>query len=225
MDPQADATDQISHAVRFADRLAGLADDLVGHFVDVARTDGVSWTQIGAALGVSKQAAQQRFVTREKTLKQLASDGRRQGFLRRFTPPARQVVDTAATLAKETGHHQVGPEHLLLAVPADSESLATRALVALGASPEALREALLPRLGPADKGEAPRRARFSTDAKRVLHSAVKHALRFEHNYIGTEHLLLGLLDERQGPVAGVLRELGVTADAAAAEFTRVWSTI
>lgn len=225
LDPSADAVRHITDAVGYADRLTELADDLVGHFVDAARAEGVSWTRIGTAIGVSKQAAQQRFVVRDAVpdLEHLTARKKPAGLFRRFTPRSRHVVDTAGVLAAEHGHHEVRPEHLLLALLTDSESLAVRALGALGATPDAIRAVLVPRLGPADSGEPPRRARWSPEAKRVLRGAVEQALLFEHNYIGTEHLLLGLLDERAGAAVEALGQLDVTPGAAAAEFTRLWA--
>src|SRR6202012_2544362 len=83
------ALDQLSDAVLAADHLGEVADHLIGHFVDQARRSGASWTQIGNAMGVSKQAAQKRFVP--KDFGEGAAIDAAQGF-NRFTPRARNVV-------------------------------------------------------------------------------------------------------------------------------------
>src|SRR5215217_3665066 len=87
-----DALEQLSDAVLAADHLGELADHLVGHFVDQARRSGASWTDIGRSMGVTKQAAQQRFVP--KAPAEPSALDREQGFSR-FTPRARNVVVAA----------------------------------------------------------------------------------------------------------------------------------
>src|SRR6478735_7872871 len=87
-----DALDQLSDAVLAADHLGDIADHLIGHFVDQARRSGASWSEIGRSMGVTKQAAQKRFVAKADTA---ANDlDPSQGFTR-FTPRARNVVMAA----------------------------------------------------------------------------------------------------------------------------------
>src|SRR5229473_3008343 len=87
-----DALERLSGAVIAADHLGGVADHLIGHFVDQARRSGASWTEIGRSMGVSKQAAQKRFVPKDPG--ELSDPDPSQGFSR-FTPRARNVVMAA----------------------------------------------------------------------------------------------------------------------------------
>src|SRR5690348_629586 len=87
--------DQLSDAIVVADHLGDVADHLIGHFVDQARRSGASWTEIGQAMGVSKQAAQKRFVAKGEA----GTLDPNQGF-GRFTPRARNVVMAAMVEAK-----------------------------------------------------------------------------------------------------------------------------
>jgi len=103
-----DVLEQLSDAVLAAHHLGELADHLIGHFVDQARRSGASWTDIGKSMGVSKQAAQKRFVPKaEATM--LDTD---QGFAR-FTPRARALVVTAQNEAHAAGNAEITPAHLL----------------------------------------------------------------------------------------------------------------
>ncbi len=103
-----DTLDQLSDAVLAADHLGEVADHLIGHFVDQARRSGASWTDIGKAMGVSKQAAQKRFVPKDSVEIDME-----QGF-NRFTPRARNVVVASQNAAREAGHAQIRTEHLVL---------------------------------------------------------------------------------------------------------------
>src|ERR1700709_1616132 len=86
------ALDQLTDAVLAADRLGDVADHLIGHFVDQARRSGASWTEIGRSMGVTKQAAQKRFVTKPEP-------DPSQGFAR-FSPAARNVIASSMNEAK-----------------------------------------------------------------------------------------------------------------------------
>ena len=149
--PRAAPLEHLSDAVAVSARLTELADHLVGHFVDRARGDGASWTDIGRHLGVSKQAAQKRFVPK-------ASDGLDapvSSSFTRFTPRARHVVDAAMEEARARGHAQLDTGHLLIGLLGEDEGLTARAIDALAsASPAALREAAGLALGPADSGDS-----------------------------------------------------------------------
>src|SRR3712207_5322031 len=117
--------DQLADAVLAAEHLGELADHLVGHFVDQARRSGASWTQIGASMGVSKQAAQKRFVPREP--------GDAQQDFARFTPRARHAVVAAQEEARSAGNAEITTGHLLLGLLAEPEAIAVRVLAAQGA--------------------------------------------------------------------------------------------
>jgi hypothetical protein len=204
-----DVLERVSDAVLLADRLGELADHLIGHFVDQARRSGASWTDIGRSLGVSKQAAQKRFVPRPE---QDPSHG-----FSRFSPQARTVVVAAMSQAKSMGHPLIHAEHLLAALPEVPDGIAARILAAQGADAEAVRRAVVAAL-PAAAPEVPDVVPFDARARKVLELTFREALRLQHDEIGTGHLLLALLAEE--PAGGVLAGLGVTravADAAVAE--------
>src|SRR4051812_5650919 len=98
-----DALEQLSDAVIAADHLGDIADHLIGHFVDQARRSGASWTEIGRSMGVTKQAAQKRFVVKTEQLDLDPSQG-----FSRFTPRARNVLTIAHNEAHALGNDEVG---------------------------------------------------------------------------------------------------------------------
>src|SRR6478752_10717023 len=99
--------DQLSTAVLTAQSLDDIADHLIGHFVDQARRSGASWTDIGTSMGVTKQAAQKRFVPKADA----AGIDPNEGFAR-FTPRARTAVVSAQRAARDAENIEIGPEHL-----------------------------------------------------------------------------------------------------------------
>src|ERR1700712_5608538 len=109
-----DELDQLSDAVLAGEHLGEVADHLIGHFVDQARRSGASWTDIGKSMGVSKQAAQKRFVPKVPDFESATLDPNA-GF-GRFTPRARNVVVVAQNKAQKAGNHEITPNHLLLAL-------------------------------------------------------------------------------------------------------------
>src|SRR5215471_18234979 len=113
-----DPLEQLSSAVIAADHLGDVADHLIGHFVDQARRSGASWTDIGRSMGVTKQAAQKRFVTKNE-----------QGF-HRFSPAARSAVVASMTGARKLSHAEITPAHLALGLLNAPDSLGFRALAA-----------------------------------------------------------------------------------------------
>ncbi|MBC3193020.1 ATP-dependent Clp protease ATP-binding subunit [Pseudonocardia sp. C8] len=195
-----DPLDQLSDAVLAGDHLGEVADHLIGHFVDRARRSGASWTEIGRSMGVSKQAAQKRFVPK-------ASEpvDPQQGF-EKFTPRARNVVIAAQNEAAAAGNDTITPAHLVLGLLADPQALAVVLLSRQGIAPEAVREAATAAL-PAPAGPVPDLIPFDAAAKKALELTFRQALRLGHNYIGTEHILLALLEQEDGD--GVLSGLGV----------------
>jgi len=211
------ALDHVSAAVRISEQIGELADHLIGHFVDQARKTGASWTEIGQSMGVTKQAAQKRFVPKatDTDWQSLLADAFHAHPFSRFTDRARQTVNAAQDEARELRHDHIFPEHLALGLLHDPDSLATRAISALGVTLEAAREALVAALPPATEGEpASEHIPFAPRAKKVLELALREALLFGHNYIGTEHLLLSLLDEEESLGAGPLTGLGITKERA-----------
>src|SRR5919107_2968775 len=133
-----DPLDQLSDAVLAAEHLGEVADHLIGHFVDQARRSGASWTDIGRSMGVTKQAAQKRFVP--KGPGEPSDLDPSQGFSR-FTTPARNVIMTAQNEARKAGNSQIRPEHLVLGLLAEPDAAAARSFLAQGLSLEAVRTA------------------------------------------------------------------------------------
>ena len=194
--PDGTALDHLGEASAMADHLDELADHLVGHFVDQARRTGASWAMIGQSMGVTKQAAQKRFVAGESSMD-------------RFTNRATIVVLKAQNEARDRGHPEVTSVHLVLGLLAEWEGLAGRAIEAAGVTKAAVAAAAFAALPPAGKPSA-HHVRFSAGLKKVHELIVREALRLGHNYVGTEHILLGLLEARDEPGAHVLTGLGVS---------------
>jgi hypothetical protein len=201
--------DQLADAVLAADHLGDVADHLVGHFVDQARRSGASWTDIGRSMGVTKQAAQKRFVA--KAADESAALDPSAGFSR-FTDRARKVVVVAQEEARTAESAEILPEHLVMALVSDTESLAAKAIVAQGVSLDTVRQTATRTL-PAPAEKVPALIPFGPQARKALELTFREALRLGHNYVGTEHILLALLELGDG--TGVLAGLGV--DKAAAE--------
>ncbi|MBV8690212.1 MAG: ATP-dependent Clp protease ATP-binding subunit [Actinobacteria bacterium] len=210
-DHHGDPLGRLGAAVAMAADLDALGDNLVGHFVDEARAAGLPWSQIGTALGVTKQAAQQRFVPRDLT----------DAVLTRYTPRAQTVLNEATTAARTHKHNYIGTEHIALGLCHDPQTLAAVALEALGTSVDALRTAIEARLGP-PSADAPPVPVFTPRAAKVLELTMREALRLGHNYIGTEHMLIALASY-EGLGGDVLRELGATEEKVRAEVMKVLS--
>ena len=135
--------------------------------------------------------------------------GRVRGRLfRRFTDRARSAVSAAQREAQEHGHRYIGTEHLLLGVLDEGANLGIKVLESLEVEPADLRAELVASLLPAGgpPGEKPP---FTPLAKAVLEHAASEALSLGHNYIGCEHLLLGLVAVEDGLASQVLRRMGV----------------
>jgi ATP-dependent Clp protease ATP-binding subunit ClpC len=125
----------------------------------------------------------------------------------RFTDRARRVLVLAQEEARLLNHSFIGTEHILLGLIHEGEGLAAKALESLGISLEAVREKVEETIGPA--GSAPTGSPpFTPRAKKVLELSLREALQLGHNYIGTEHMLLGLVREGEGVAAQVLVSLG-----------------
>ena len=135
----------------------------------------------------------------------------------RFTDRARRVVVLAQEEARMLNHNYIGTEHILLGLIHEGEGVASKALEQLGVSLDAVREQVQEVIGPgqqAPTGHIP----FTPRAKKVLELSLREALQLGHNYIGTEHILLGLIREGEGVAAQVLVKLG-------ADLARVRQTV
>jgi Clp amino terminal domain, pathogenicity island component len=186
-----DPASQLGEAVVVAEHLGELADHLVGHFVDQARRSGLSWTEIGRSMGVTKQAAQKRFVPRDE-------QPMAQSFAR-FTPLARGVVIASQEEARRGKHPVIAPAHLILGLLHEQDGLACRALAASGGEPPAL----IP---------------FAAPAKKALELTFRQALRLGDASVGTQHILLALLEleDAGGPLTGLGLDLAGVEGALAA---------
>ena len=125
----------------------------------------------------------------------------------RFTDRARRVVVLAQEEARMLNHNYIGTEHILLGLIHEGEGVAAKALESLGVSQEAVRRQVEEIIGQGERvptGHIP----FTPRAKKVLELALREALQLGHNYIGTEHILLGLIREGEGVAAQVLVKLG-----------------
>jgi ATP-dependent Clp protease ATP-binding subunit ClpA len=247
-----DPIGQLVVAAATASDLEQTTDALLGHFVDRSRRAGRSWSEISAALGVSKQAVHKRFAG--PLAERLAAMSDRPATFERFTQRARSVLVAANAAAVTGGHRVIGTEHMLLGMYAEPEGVAAKVLLAMQISREqiemtlhapwaraaAAQEELAgqadaapdsgqdqpatpagPGAGPGDPATG--RRPMSPKARAALVSALAVALEFGHNYIGTEHLLLGLYRDPDSLAARVLSNLGpepAEAEARVAELLR-----
>jgi alkylmercury lyase len=177
-DPAAGVLDRLRAAAATANELRGLGDELLDRYVQAARADGASWSEIGTALGVTKQAAHERFVDSPLAWPQ------------NFNQPARAVVARALKEARGFGHRYLGTEHLLLALSAEP-GLARTTLAELGVSEHQVRESIEQIIGRGNSDSAT--LGITPRTKRVLEAAVKEARRVgRQRCADPEHLLLAL---------------------------------
>lgn len=207
--PEGGPLDNLSDAMAVSARLDEQSDALIGYFVDQARRAGAAWSQIGSSMGVSKQAAQKRFVPRGGG--GLVPEGEQP--FSRFTPRARNVLAAGGRLA---GDQAVDAAHLAAALLTEPEGLGARIIQRAGLTGEQVCTAV--GAGPAAAGGAAgeavlRELSFTEDGEAALAGTLKAALRLGHNYIGTEHVLLGILFAG-GPAGQALASSGLDADTA-----------
>jgi Clp amino terminal domain, pathogenicity island component len=209
------ALQHLADAMTVSAHLDDQSDALIGHFVDQARRSGASWSQIGASLGVTKQAAQKRFVTEGAAL---AAEGRAPMFSR-FTQRARNALARAKRVAAASGADVLGPEHMAAGM-LEPHGMAAEIIHKAGITDEQVYAAL--GLSPTAPGGDVTREQLvelvhelgvTRDGKAVLRAAMQAALRRGHNYIGTEHLLLGVVSV-DSDTARALASLGLSAEVA-----------
>ncbi len=138
----------------------------------------------------------------------------------RFTERARKVVVLAQEEARHFNHNYIGTEHLLLGLLREDEGVAARALGSLNVTLDEVREQVESIVGYGEEGTGGQ-APFTPRSKKVLELALREALQLGHNYIGTEHILLGLVRESEGVAARVLSNLGVDPDKVRREVVRM----
>ena len=187
---------RLATASAVASELAETGDALVGHFVDTCRAAGHTWAEISESLGVSRQAAHKRYSAIPRDLE-------------RWTPRARQVLEHAISTAVAFGHTYVGTEHLLLGLFPPG-GIGAQILDEHGLTQGSVAELVLARAPRNDTG--PSDPPFTPLAAQVLGGALTEAISMGHNYIGTEHLLLGLLGQSDGLAAQILAGAGATHD-------------
>ena len=140
----------------------------------------------------------------------------------RFTERARQVVVLAQDEARALGHDYIGTEHILLGLMREEEGLAARVLESLDITVEEARAQVVRVVGQGESaptGQIP----FTVRAKEVLEHSLREALSLGHNYVGTEHVLLGLLRESEGVATEVLLDAGADAEKIRNETIRMLS--
>jgi ATP-dependent Clp protease ATP-binding subunit ClpA len=164
-------------------------------------------------MGVTKQAVQKRFVAKGDAPDLDASQG-----FSRFTDRARKVVVTAQEEARTRGNGQIGVAHLVLGLVADPTALGARTIVAQGVSLDVVRRTATATL-PTAVDAVPALIPFDPHAKKALELTFREALRMNHNHVGTEHILLALLELEDG--TGVLAGLGVDKATAEASIAAI----
>ena len=220
-----DPIGQLAVAAATASELAETTDALLGLFVERCRQDGRSWSEISTALGVTKQAVHKRF----GALADQVAAAIPAPTLERFTDRARHVL-TAARLAATAAHQaSVASDHILIGLFSEPNGIAAKTLAAMHVSADAVRAATTTGEAEAAPAGAERAAEsagataadqsaevtpteltraFTDDGRQLLGDAVAVALQFGHNYIGTEHLLLGIYRSPGSKAARILAEIG-----------------
>jgi ClpA/ClpB-like protein len=204
--------ERLTAAATLAARMRSRGDQLLDQFVDEARAQGVSWTEIGDVLGTTKQAAQQRFAALADPAPDRAPFG--------LTGAAGAVLRAADREARALGHHYIRPEHVVVGLLAEPEEMAAITLGELGVTDDAVRTALVARLGRGDRrptgsmGVAPQ-------TKRLFELARTTAKSLGHNCPRTEHILLAALSPRlQSPAGTLLAEAGTVPTTVRDHLTR-----
>ena len=141
----------------------------------------------------------------------------------RFTERARQVVVLAQDEARALKHNYIGTEHILLGLLREEEGLAARVLESLDVTVEEVRAQVARIIGPGDEPIVSGQIPFTPRAKKVLELSLREALSLKHNYIGTEHILLGLVRENEGVAARILVDFDADAETIRNEIMRVLS--
>ncbi len=199
---------RLQEAIQIADELNATGDAVVDHFVEEARAAGHSWTEVGGVLGMTKQAAQQRFQSRWFDR---FTRNRRSSTSSHMTDRARQAIENAADEARRMNHNYIGTEHLLLGLLRDRKSLASKTLTHLDVTLPQIRQMLQDEIGVGRK-PVPRSIPFTPRAKKVLDMAVHESRQLGHNYLGTEHILLALSALEDGLASRFLNAGGAGYD-------------
>ncbi|WP_427893133.1 Clp protease N-terminal domain-containing protein [Kribbella sp. GL6] len=193
--PDADDLTRIAEARRRARALTDLGEQLVDHYVSEAKLSGASWNEIGDALGVSGKSAER---------------ARTSDVFARYTNLNRHCIVLAQEAARTHKHDLITTEHLLLGLLSEPRGLAYDVLTADGRQVRDAVEAALPAPG----AEAlPGHIAFGQDSKEAIKETLRAASELGHDWVGTEHTLLGLIRVEDSGAAQVLRGLGFTSEA------------
>jgi ATP-dependent Clp protease ATP-binding subunit ClpC len=139
----------------------------------------------------------------------------------RFTDRARRVVVLSQEEARQLDHNYIGTEHILLGLIREGNGVGAKALEALGADLEAVRDEVEEIIGRGTQAPAAGHIPFTPRAKTVLELSLSESQALGHTYIGTEHILLGLIREGEGVAAQVLTRLGADLESARRQTTRL----
>jgi hypothetical protein len=209
--------DRLAAAAAMAADLGGLADRLVGHYVDEARRAGASWADIGAEIGVTKQAAHQGH--RARGARPRRRDDVFEGRMRLATDHFKLAIQESHSAAARFGADRVDAEHLLLGVLAVPESAGAVALTNLGVTVANVESRLVM---PASERSASSAVHwFAPPAKKVLHHAHRIARRERCRFLGTEHIVMSLT-HGDGLATTILHDLGATPERVDAEVHTSW---
>jgi hypothetical protein len=195
--PEADELARISEARLRAQTLSDLGDQLLDHYVSKAKQVGASWSEIGDAIGVSKQAAQQRHTPSP---------------FEQYTNLNRHTIVLAQEAARSHKHDFIGTEHLLLGLLGEPRGLAYAILVARAGSEQRIRAAVQAAMPPAGAKALRGHIAFRPESKGAIEQALRASADLGHSWVGTEHSLLGLIRTEGSPAAQVLRDLGFAPD-------------
>jgi Clp amino terminal domain, pathogenicity island component len=195
--PDADELARISEARLRAQTLSDLGDQLLDHYVSKAKQVGASWSEIGDAIGVTRQAAQQRHTPAP---------------FERFTNLNRHTIVLAQEAARTHKHDSIGTEHLLLGLLGEPRGLAYAVLVAKAGSEQRVRDTIGEAMPPAGEKALRGHIAFGAESKEAIKQALRASTELGHNWVGTEHSLLGLIRTEPSPAAQILRDLGFTPD-------------
>ena len=208
------------------------------HETDLARVEfhhglrrlhaaGGSLREIAEHFGLSHQRVHQIVDTTQRAGKKGKSTmllelikGRRTGVYSQFNKDAKSVVVRSQQEAADLGHGFIGTEHLLLGILGGSQDAAVRALATLGIDRAQVRDAIVQAVGRGDAAPTAERLPFTARAKKVLELSLREALALEHDYLGPEHILLGLVRDTSGLAARILRDTGADPAGVRAEIER-----
>ncbi len=205
---------RLGAAMQQRHELNEVAEAVLDHFVEQARSSGCSWTQIGAELGVTKQAAQQRHGNEQSVARRLLArvlprnrfDGG--SFGGRFSSETRQAVVAAETEARSLGHAYIGSEHLLLGV---LQSDGAASFASLGVDYTTARGHVIAAFGEGETdptGQLP----FTPRAKKILERSLRESQQLKHSQVRIDHVLLSIASENDGAAVATLAAMGVNGD-------------